>query len=96
MVDQERDREREREKDRGTGNLSGDDTLLLLDRMRDLTARTLHLQVHANPLSCNRKQLLIFYLCLLHSFLLLATFSSLSFDSIIAFLHCAYLNFFIF
>ena len=31
--------------DRGMGNLASDDTLLILDRMRDLTTRTLHLEV---------------------------------------------------
>ena len=32
--------------DRGMDYLAADDTLLLLDRMRDLTTRTLHLEVH--------------------------------------------------
>ena len=31
--------------DRGMDNLASDDTILILDRMRDLTTRTLHLEV---------------------------------------------------
>lgn len=37
--------------DRGTDYLAADDTLLLLDRMRDLTTRTLHLEVTSHHIT---------------------------------------------
>ena len=37
--------------DRGTEYLAADDTLLLLDRMRDLTTRTLHLEVTSHRIT---------------------------------------------